>query len=298
MNKRARYNLSQKWLMSLPYRARYLIRQHLAEFLPKPDYFLISYPKSGRTWLRLMIGAAVVDELKLPPQDPTDLHKIGTLSDRFPTIQISHDAQSTNIASNQIRFRPALYRKSNVIFLSRDPRDVLTSYYYAQKYRRSLEYDMPEFASPEELIEAEKGGLRSLLKFYNVWAENLPKVRSHLLVHYEDLKADPALELRRCLEFLGLDNVSDASIAKGVAEGEFKTMQKSELAGKFHEKWAPPDRTDVNTYKVRKGVVGGYVDEFSPEAIERMDQIIDEDLSDTFARYKYRTSEVRARASR
>jgi hypothetical protein len=286
MGSRTAYNLGQKCLMMLPYRARHLIRQHFAELMPGPDYFLVSYPKSGRTWLRLMIGTAAIDHLRLPPQDPTDLHRIGTISNRFPTVQVTHDMQSTNIAHGRIQFRRGVYSKSRVVFLCRDPRDVLASSFYDQKYRRMYEYDMPEFAHPDEMVDAPAGGLRSLLRFYNVWGENLPLVRDFLLVHYEDLKSDAATELRRTLEFLGLKNVSKESIAKAVGEGEFKTMRNAELEGKFQSRMAPPDPSNANTYKVRKGVVGGYVDDFSPHAIERMNRTIADELSDVFARYK------------
>jgi hypothetical protein len=289
MNSRTAYNLGQKWLMMLPYRGRRLIRERLAEWMPKPDCFLISYPKSGRTWLRLMIGAAAIDHLKLPPQDPTDLHGIGTLSSQFPTIQVTHDAQSTNISLRRIKFRPGVYSKSRVIFLCRDPRDVLASSFYDQKYRRIYDPDLPEFADADEMVEAPMGGLPGILRFYNIWAENLPRVRNYLLVFYEDLKADPARELRRCLDFLGLADASDQSILEGVARGEFKTMRDAEREGKFQSNMPPPDPANVNTYKVRKGMVGGYVDDFSAAAIARMDDIIADELSDLFGRYKYRT---------
>jgi hypothetical protein len=289
VSSRTAYNLGQKWLMMLPYRVRYFIREHLAEWMPKPDYFLISYPKSGRTWLRLMIGAAAIDYLDVPPKDPTDLHRIGTMSTRFPTVQVTHDAQSTSTSLNRIQFRSGVYSKSKVIFLCRDPRDVLASFFYSQKYRRMYERGMPEFAHPDEMVEAPLGGLPAIIRFYNVWAENLPRARGYLLVFYEDLKADPAGELRRCLDFLGLADASDENIREGVARGELRTMRDAERQGKFQSHMPPPDPDNLNTYKVRRGQVGGYVDDFSASAIERIDEMIVNSLSDLFRRYKYRT---------
>ncbi|MES2135447.1 MAG: sulfotransferase domain-containing protein [Pseudomonadota bacterium] len=278
--------------MKLPYRARRFLRRNAA-LLPKPQYFLVSYPKSGRTWLRMMIGSAAIDHLRLPPQDPTDFDKLARVSPNFPTTQVTHDTDSTNISLSRIRFRPALYRSSRVIFLARDPRDVLASSFYDQKYRRVYEYDMPEFETADAMVDAPTGGLRGLLRFYNVWAENLPTVRGYLLVSYEDLKADPARELRRCLEFLGLTNVTEVSIRTAVERGAIDKMREAERKGEFHARWGPPDPNNINTYKVRRGVVGGYVDDFSSQAIARMDAIIDSELSDIFARYKYRTEERR-----
>ena len=37
---------------------------------PKPaaDVYILSYPKTGRTWLRALVGKALVDNYGLPPQ--------------------------------------------------------------------------------------------------------------------------------------------------------------------------------------------------------------------------------------
>jgi len=295
MTSRTLYNLVHGSLMRLPSRIKKPLRRTLEPVLPKPEYYLVSYPKSGRTWLRMMIGSAALHHLGLRDDDPTDLERFGRRWRAFPSIRITHDAESTNVGRERIRFRPALYRRSRIIFLVRDPRDVLVSFFHHQKNRRQFESDMPSFAHPDEMVDAAAGGLASLLRFCNVWAEHLPETRGYMLAHYEDLKADPGPEIRRCLEFLGLAGVSEASIAAGVEQGRFSTMQAAERSGRFaHPRLRPADPANLASFKVRKGVVGGYVDEFSPAAVERMEAMIAGQLSDVFARYKYRTGDRHA----
>lgn len=292
MTPRGGYHFVHGLLMQLPSRIKKPLRRQLETVLPKPQYYLVSYPKSGRTWLRMMIGVAALHQLKIEHHDPTDLETFARRSRDFPTIRITHDTESSNISPDQVRFRPELYRQSRILFLARDPRDVLASFFHHQKNRRAFEADMPVFAHPDEMVEAESGGLRTMIRFYNVWADHFQETPDWMLVHYEDLKSDPAREVRRCLEFLGLEGVSDESISTGIEQGRFSKMQAKERAGQFsHPRLQPADPNNVASFKVRKGVIGGYAEEFSPAAIERMETIIAAELSDAFARYKYSTKE-------
>lgn len=295
MSSRTAYNLVHAGLMQLPSRIKKPLRRQLEPVLPKPEYYLVSYPKSGRTWLRMMIGSAALHHLRLEHNDPTDLETFARRSKDFPTIRITHDAESSNLSPDQIRFRPKLYRQSKVLFLARDPRDVLASFFHHQKNRRAFDSGMPVFAHPDEMVEASRGGLRTMIRFYNLWVGHLEETRGWMLVHYEDLKTDPAREVRRCLDFLGLDNASEESIQAGVEQGRFSQMQAMERSGRFpNARLRPADPDNVASFKVRKGVIGGYAEEFSPEAIERMEAIIADELSERFDRYRYFTRDIEA----
>jgi hypothetical protein len=55
------------------------------------DVFLISFPKCGRTWLRLMIGRALEKHFNLANADILGLHKLEALHPDIPRILVSHD---------------------------------------------------------------------------------------------------------------------------------------------------------------------------------------------------------------
>src|SRR5262245_37390175 len=81
---------------------------------PKTVAIFVSYPKAGRTWLRVMF-----DELGLPLKYTHD--GMGASKQR-PFEEKNHCIRSS-------------YQKEPVIFLSRDPRDTVVSAYFHAKHR-------------------------------------------------------------------------------------------------------------------------------------------------------------------
>lgn len=51
----------------------------------------------------------------------------------------------------------------------------------------------------------------------------------------------------------------------------------------------PGDATDAESYKVRRGKVGGYVDYFAPAEIALIEDRIAAELDPYYAAYRYRT---------
>ena len=105
------------------------------------------------------------------------------------------------------------------------------------------------------------------------------------MIRYEDLKQGAEAELRRLLDFIGLSNVSDEHIAEAVEYASFKNMRKMEMSGKVSSgRLKPGDRSDKESFKTRKGVVGGYVGYLEPDEIESVERRITEGL-DPYYRY-------------
>ena len=69
-----------------------------------------------------------------------------------------------------------------------------------------------------------------MLRYYSVWASQRHVPKGFLLVRYEDLRENPARELRRIAEFIGLHDVSDAAIAHAVEFSSFEQMRQREAA--------------------------------------------------------------------
>ena len=115
------------------------------------------------------------------------------------------------------------------------------------------------------------GGFDSLLRYYTVWEEQRTTPGGFLLVRYEDLHEDAPRELRRALEFVGLTDVSDETIDEAVRFSSFDSMRKMEREQTFrHGKMKPADKNDTESYKTRKGKVGGYVDYLTDDQIAEL----------------------------
>ena len=54
--------------------------------------YLVSFPKCGRTWLRVMIGRAFQLHFGLPADaDLVELHRLAELDPRVPCVVATHD---------------------------------------------------------------------------------------------------------------------------------------------------------------------------------------------------------------
>lgn len=276
------------------------------------DIYLISYPKCGRTWLRLMIGRAVTRHFNLPDQDyALLLHSGKALHPSAPRITVVHDDRPMNKAPEELETSKRRYKDKKVIFLARDPRDVIVSSYFETMKRSHLfrrqgvgsdalsanaALPLGSAAGPDqpgetsafngtlpEFIHRRKGGFDTILRYYNIWAENRTTPRDFLLVRYEDMRQNTARELRRVLDFLGLTEVSEATLNEAVEFASFENMRRMEAEGRFQDRMLQPaDQADPESYKTRKGKVKGFVEYLNEREITTLNQKLAADLSDYF----------------
>ncbi|NEN88672.1 MAG: sulfotransferase domain-containing protein [Okeania sp. SIO3H1] len=239
------------------------------------DFFLISFPKCGRTWLRLMLGRVLQTHFKLKNTNLLELDKLRQLDPDIPKIWVSHDDEPQWKNPEELITSKAEYQEKRVIFLVRDPRDAIVSNYY-QKTKRRLAYN----GSLSEFIREENGRFTTLIRFYNIWAENRNVPQDFLLVRYEEIHRDRQKELRRVLHFLDLPEIADALIAEAGEYASFENMRKMEVENQFKSRrMSAVDPGDINSYKTRRGKVGGFKNELSTADIDDLNRIMQKSLS-------------------
>jgi hypothetical protein len=255
------------------------------------DVYLISYPKCGRTWLRLMIGRAFVRHFSLPESEEIlFLRTNRRFHPDLPRITVIHEDRPMLKAPEELETCKARFSDKLVIFLARDPRDVIVSSYFEMKNRSRLFGDNPYEerqavfdGSLSEFIHKREGGFDTILRYYNIWAQNRRIPKGFLLLRYEDMKANPQRELRRALDFMGLEAISDETIAEAVAFASFDHMRKMEAEGRFKgSMMKPADQGDQETYKTRKGKIQGYLDYLSPSEIDELNHALQAGLAEDF----------------
>jgi hypothetical protein len=270
---------TESWLRR---QARYLVhpltklREHA-----NADVYVVSYPKSGRTWLRMMLCGVYAGRAGAPATDLTVLTRGREFS--LPNIHFTHDGAAMAGKARtveQLGRNKRKYRTKKIVFLARDVRDTLTSSYF-HATRRIKVFS----GTPSEFARSEKFGVDKLITFLNIWAAGRAVPRDFLLVRYEDLKRDTAGELRRLLEFLGVAPTAE-EVRAAVEAASLDNMRKLERAGAVNSPaMRPADATDANSYKVRKGVVGGHAELFNAEDIAFLNEKIAREL-DPFFGYK------------
>jgi alcohol sulfotransferase len=103
-------------------------------------------------------------------------------------------------------------------------------------------------------------------------------------VRYEDLRAEPEVHLERVLEFLGAAP-SAAEIAEAVAFASFDNMKQLEESAAFgsgDRRIVPGEASNPDSFKVRRGKVGGYRDYLSDEEAAVLDELVAARLAPAF----------------
>ena len=249
---------------------------------------VISYPKSGRTWFRIMLsrcyaGTHGLDENTLLKDD--NFHRLNA---QVPVISWFHGKFIAEISGSQ---EPKAFLDSKkIVFLVRNPIDVTISTYFhlfggrAKPEKRAMQ-GIP--ASMDELpidqfVLTSKWSVRNIVTFMNEWAALLDGNPQVLMVRYEDMRKDAAGEMERVNRFLG-GGFSAETIAKAVTASSFENLKEQERSGTIaNAALKPRNADDPNSFKVRRGKVGGYVDYLKPETIAEVERIAAEGLSPTF----------------
>ena len=266
----------------LPNPLRAAIQSYVGNWAP---FVIMSYPKCGRTWLRLLITRAAYEAFPPMPLAEDvflDFGKLNRHAPRVPLMQLSHDDCQFNTPEGLERCKKK-FAKSNILFLVRDPRDVVVSWYFQSSNRSTTSYTDMKTESLADYLHNNRGGLKTIIEFYNIWASERNSPKSFKLMKYEDLRQDPRKMLREYFEFAGCSAlISDEAIDKSVEYNAFQKMKQREESGKYNHPAMMKGNGESNSSKTRRGKVGGYVDYLDDEAIAFMNRYIDENLDPYF----------------
>lgn len=233
------------------------------------DAFLISFPKCGRTWLRVMLGHAMADAAGVKVGNPMRFTKAEAVAPGLPRILATHDDSPQSKRADAVLRSKRAYSGAKVVFLVRDPRDVIVSLYFHVTRRRGRHYE----GTLSDFVRDRNGSLASLLAFYDAWVaqDDIPV----LLVRYEAMQEDPGRELQLVLDFVGVRGLAEGAVARAVEQASFERLQRAEREGTANTKALRTSKADdPESFKVRRGKVGGYVDYLTPEDIRFVDAAI------------------------
>lgn len=234
------------------------------------DAYLVSYPKAGRTWLRALIGKALVDHFGLPERLMLDTEVL-TGAAGLPVAAFDHD-QTALVAAipwQQMSVDRSAYRGLRVLLMARDVRDNLVSAYF-QASRRINVYSGPI----SEFVRHDAYGVEKILAFYRIWEASRDIPAAFEFLTYEALHRDTAGTLSRALAFLGAD-VPRATIDAAVDYCRFENLRKAEVEDRFRNDALRPARAgDPEAYKVRVGKVGNYRQYLSADDVAFIDSAV------------------------
>ena len=260
-----------------------------ARNLRQADYAFVSYGKSGRTWLRVMLSRFFQLRFGLSEDCLLSFDNLHGMNRRIPKILFTHDNYIRDYIGSGAR-KTAFYDKATVL-LVRHPGDVAVSQFFQWQYRmqpyKKVLNGYPPHGSDVSIFDFvmhQEAGLQRVVQFMNEWAQELPQVRNRLVVRYEDLRADCPAELKRILSWMGQDP-TDAEVAQSVEFASFENLKEKEASNAFKsagKRMSPGDKSDPNSYKVRRAKVGGFRDYFDDDQVRQIESYVEANLVPLF----------------
>jgi hypothetical protein len=149
--------------------------------------------------------------------------------------------------------------RAKIILLTRDPRDCFVSL-YLQLTRRDPNAPLElRRKTASEMLRDKKFGVRAIIGAMNNWIDEFSGRQAFTLVRYEALRASPAEHFRNLLAVVGEPSPEANIFQEALEFSRFENMQKLEAAGAFDSNILHPgDVRDPESFKVRRGKVGGY----------------------------------------
>jgi hypothetical protein len=187
------------------------------------DVYVVSYPRSGTTWMQLMLHL-------LAGRDQLDFSHISEVSPWF-----ERSLAVGSMCADDFEGFPSprifkshlphgwLPRAGRYVYLWRDGRDVAVSYFHL--YCSLLGFDQDFQAFFQRFLRGELQ-YRSWFDHVAGWMARATDPRV-LIVRYEDLRQDRAAVLRRVAAHAGM-SVSEEHLARVVATSTFEAMKAQE----------------------------------------------------------------------
>jgi hypothetical protein len=226
------------------------------------DVFLVSYPKSGNTWTRFLIANLVYPE-KNP--DFSNINDLVPDPEAMAKRDLERASRPRLLKSHQY-FDP---RYPKVVYIVRDPRDVVLSEYHFDIKRRAIPDDFPV---PEFVARFVRGEVnhQSGTWFENAasWFYTRRRDPRFLLVKYESLQSQAMDEMERIANFLGI-SATPERLAFAIEQSSADRMR--ELEKKQAHLWSSTRETRKDKPFVRAAKSGGWKAELSESSLAQIE---------------------------
>ena len=234
-------------------------------------YYIYSFPKSGRTWLRYILAnyLNLYFDLNLDidlhsifniiPNDNNDLKKGPRVynyfnDERFPTVVASH----TTIEYEN---------NDGVIILLRNVLDVMVSDYFQHRdFLKKFDGSISEFIKQT-----------NSLKKYCHFINSIDQEKYALVITYEMMHENILEVSKVVLEFLDID-IDEDILEDSITLSSFENMQKIELKSGIAGKQCANNNKDG--MRVREGKVNNYTKYLNEDDIEYIKNFCNQNLTD------------------
>lgn len=211
------------------------------------DIFVVSFPKSGNTWVRFLIANMLTEKEEITFKN---------VNDYVPGIYNFTNKINQQLGQRFIKSHdPNFERYPKCIYIYRDYRDVLISYYHFQIAQKQFSGTFSEFIRSKNVL------------VFGQWRKHVLKALEHqkkfpqriLILGYEQLIMDSLEQVREIESFCEIN--SKRELDEVVANCSFERLQSiEERYGKVFE--------NDNLKFFRKGTAGQWKNVLSENDLE------------------------------
>jgi hypothetical protein len=249
-----------------------------AAWLGEADAAVVSFPKSGRTFVRAMLARLYQRRFGIDERQLLEFPALRRAPAGVPRVLFSHAGDAMR-RPDHIRIDPSAYADRKLVLIARHPGDIAVSRYHHLKHRsrdkaRRRLADQPL----DTFVWAQEGGVPSIVAFLNHFAM-IPGIT---ILRYEDFIVDPRAPLRELAAAIGLE-VGDEDIHDAVQFGSLANLKRLEREGYFSSaRLRRARKDDEQSGKVRSGTSGGFRSELDADVADRVDSYVREQLDPRF----------------
>ena len=213
------------------------------------DVFLTSFPRSGNTWTRFLVGNLVHAD------DPVTFLNLERL---LPDMYIHSDREMRNLKRPRVIKSHECFdpRYKRVVYIVRDPRDVAVSNYHWELKKGSFPDGFPlEEFTPRWMEAFYWPRLGNWAEHVTSWLGTRRDHEGFLLVRYEDLMKNTQHELERMARLLSIEPTQER-LRKAAELSSAERMRQ--LESSEGGKWLQTKYTRQDKPFVRKATPGGW----------------------------------------
>lgn len=266
-------------------------------------WWLASYPKSGNTWVRNVINAAVTG---FPPDinaayqyvcgDHTSLYqhtaaipvnemkqrdflayRLAALRNHIAIFGYRDTALKTHNANVSILDIPLIpvFMTKGAVYIVRDPRDVVVS--FSKHLGKTIDEVIYFMSNENGLIKNDNGIFAHYISSWSLHVQSWLDERCPMnvgCIKYEDMRISPAETFRKLFDCFGLEFVNDSRIEWAVKECELSRLREQENKSGFKEASKKIEKFSISNKKPNffgKGKIGGWKNVLSLEQVEKIE---------------------------